>query len=70
MNTFRIPGPMCQTWRWQNIDAGTLVRLPSQAPQTTGLTEPKKGWPANGSNANSLPGIHAKPSQNKVKVET
>ena len=68
MTTFRIPGPMCQIWRWQNVNDGTLVRTPSQPPPTTGLTESKKGFSANGSSANSPPGPHIKPIQNKVKI--
>ena len=68
MNTSRIPGPMCQIWRWQNVNDGTLVRTPSQPPSTTGLTESKKGFSANGSNANSNFGTHAKPTQTKIRV--
>jgi hypothetical protein len=70
MNTSKIPGPICQIWRWHDIRDGTLARTSSQAPSTTGMTGYEGAWPVNGTNANSPLGTQARPFQNKVKVSS
>jgi len=39
MSALNFPGPICQYWRWFDLDDGTLARMPSPAPATIGLTE-------------------------------
>lgn len=39
MATYKLPGPICQFWNWEDIIDGTLARAPSPSPQMIGASD-------------------------------
>jgi len=40
MTAFRFPGPICTTRHWGSLEDGTLARMPTPTPSSTGLSQP------------------------------